>query len=374
MIVSGVGNIVAKKEIIPLQFLRGVAAVCVLLSHFLERLVRRDAFPQGAPEWLLPIGSLGVMMFFAISGFIMVYTTQREFEDQTGSSKFLVRRIIRIVPLYYVITVLMLAFQNMTQKFSTADHYVAPDLWDIIRSFLFIPYMQPDGLMQPAYGLGWSLNYEMMFYLLFALGIQLGRKTGLFLILSVLCLLSAAGLFIPAPDHAGQQGAALAYFYTRPVLLYFVAGIGVALAYQRIGPQRAMMGETALCLLAGSILFASVLLPQPLKIVGVTFALCLATFFWRPVDASSLFSRLAKALGDASYSIYLLHSFLLGILALAYTKLLPVNALTLPLVILFAVALCGTVGWLSWRFFEVPVANILRDRLLRRRPAAAAAQ
>lgn len=350
------------KEIIPLQFLRGLAASLVLLSHFIDRLVRRNGLTGDEVDRLMPMGHLGVMMFFAISGFIMVHTTQREFDAREGARQFLVRRFIRIAPLYYATMIAIIAFRYVTAPYSTNDHFQLPGARDLFNSFFFLPYLNHDNILQPVYGVGWSLNFEMMFYLVFAAGIGLGRKWGMAAVLSLLCLLCFAGLFIPFPTRDAPQIAAMLYFYTRTDLLFFVSGMVVALLLRRTGTIRTGLNQNLLCLIAGIILCTGLLLPESWALAAVVIALCVSTLLWRGDEPMSPFSGFARLFGDISYSMYLTHSFLLGILALIVVKYVPINAVTLPLSMLCAVMLCFVAGWFSWRVFELPVAAYLRAR------------
>ncbi len=351
-----------RQEIIPLQFLRGLAASLVLLSHFLDRLVRRGVVADNAQDWILPMGHLGVMMFFAISGFIMIYTTQKEFAERTGARRFLVRRIIRIAPLYYVTTLAMIGFRYVTAPFSTDSDYVAPGLMDLIKSIFFIPYLNEQSIIQPIYAVGWSLNFEMMFYLLFAAGMTLGKRVGIPAILLTLCTLALIGLALPFPHRDSAQIVSILYFYTRSDLVFFVIGMGVALLFRKSGPISTSLNDAALCLLAALALCSAILAPGMWALAAVTLALCIATLFWKNSAPVGLFPRFARLFGDISYSVYLTHSFLLGILALVVARYVPMNIVTLPLTLIFSLLLCTIAGWLCWRFVEQPMTQYLRDK------------
>ena len=127
--------------------------------------MRSDAFP-----WLA-----GVDIFFVISGFIMVYASSRWFGSAQSPRVFLAHRIARIVPLYWATTMLYLAVVLFAPALLNSE-YLAPGF--VISSFLFIPAARPDGLVQPLYSLGWTLNYEMFFYALFAIAIAFPRRRG----------------------------------------------------------------------------------------------------------------------------------------------------------------------------------------------------
>lgn len=139
-----------------LQILRGIAALLVVFYH--ARLV----FDIPHDSWfyaLSGIGYAGVNLFFIISGFIMCYTTDR----RTGPLKFMGRRLVRIAPLYWLILLFHAGFHSLTDP-------------QTYLSMLFIPLsvQSPPFLGFAAWTVGWTLNYEMFFYPVFALSLLAG--------------------------------------------------------------------------------------------------------------------------------------------------------------------------------------------------------
>ena len=151
-----------------IQILRGMAALFVVFFHVSEMLLqytdRQGIFCRFASLW--HTGAAGVDLFFIISGFVMVQSTRDKFQKNGSSSEFMLRRIIRIVPLYWLYTSVMLVlvllpFTLKNQVFSG---------WYTVASYLFIPVLNPaSGLDLPLLAPGWTLSYEMYFYLIFAL-------------------------------------------------------------------------------------------------------------------------------------------------------------------------------------------------------------
>ena len=76
-----------------IQFLRGLAALSVTLAH---------ALPYCGLEFRL--GTAGVDLFFVISGFVMVYASEKYFAQRHGAREFMMRRLARIVPIYWATT------------------------------------------------------------------------------------------------------------------------------------------------------------------------------------------------------------------------------------------------------------------------------
>jgi peptidoglycan/LPS O-acetylase OafA/YrhL len=120
------------QTVLSIQALRAVAAIAVLVPHitsdFARYLNQPDTFPAFA------IGGAGVDLFFVISGFVMVYASERLFQRDRGSLIFITHRIIRIVPLYWLVTTLYLivsfALPDFAKNYPLAfliGSYVHPD-------------------------------------------------------------------------------------------------------------------------------------------------------------------------------------------------------------------------------------------------------
>jgi peptidoglycan/LPS O-acetylase OafA/YrhL len=152
-----------------------------------------------------------------ISGFIMLRVSWRRFGKEGQAAKFLRDRAIRVLPLYWLLTLIYAAFAKES----------APAV-NIVKSLLFFPHLNAtDGLPFPVLALGWTLNYEVLFYALVALGLLFAtRAIGIAFVLCVLVLLTLAGSTL--------DGLGVAFtFWTSPIMLFFVAGMGVCFVQRR---------------------------------------------------------------------------------------------------------------------------------------------
>src|SRR5262249_11870730 len=121
----------------------------------------------------LSIGNAGVDLFFVISGFVMVHASSDLFGRPELRREFMWRRIIRIVPLYWIVSGVLLVHALIRYSdLAAAD--LPPRV--LIGSFFFIPTMRPSGDILPLLGVGWTLNYEMAFYLLLACSLALPKR------------------------------------------------------------------------------------------------------------------------------------------------------------------------------------------------------
>ena len=202
-----------------IQFLRALAATAVAASH-----VRFDFVNNVSPPGFLPaafnLGAAGVDLFFVISGFVMVYSSESLFGQPNAPATFLLRRIARIVPLYWVMTSVMLAYV-LARGFGPSD--ASPQL--ALASYFFIPYRRPSGAMDPLYGIGWTLNYEMFFYVVFVVAMAARREIA---VAGIAVLFAVFALIVPTKDYLPAQVAYLA----NPLILEFVFGMGIAVAYR----------------------------------------------------------------------------------------------------------------------------------------------
>ncbi len=269
--------------------------------------------------------------------------------------QFLRRRIIRVVPLYWLLTLAMVALALVAPSlFKTLK--VSPTT--LLQSLLFIPHYSQSfaNVVWPLLVPGWTLNYEMFFYFVFALSLFLRGRGGLAALVALFAALVAAGFAL------GPFESAAALTYTSPLLLEFVAGalIGAWWLSQR---QPLPLAASLLFMAVGAALLAlrdNATLHVLSQIVGATLVVMGA------LDArfSTWHNRILKELGDSSYSLYLTHIFSLGALRVVWAKLMPASLtiFTASTFMLTSLVFCAIVGWLSYRWLETPMLHLLRGK------------
>ncbi|MBX9604822.1 MAG: acyltransferase [Gammaproteobacteria bacterium] len=269
------------------QCLRGLAALLVLFHH--SRL-----YMPAAPEWT-NFGARGVDVFFVISGFVMAHSlSQRDSRGLAAATDFAVRRLLRVVPLYWVATFLLIRHDLLAGR-------VPECLW---KDLLFIAHesIQFPGRMYPVLVPGWTLNYEMFFYGLLAVALLFTRNAAR-TIGAVLLLMTGIGWCVKPPNSS------VAGFYTSPFLVLFVAGMilhGARSHLPRLGA-----GPAASILVAALIVMCAPLPGPRLVAVGIPALIAVGAAVQLSSVSTASF-RLPIALGDASYSIYLLQGFGIG--------------------------------------------------------------
>jgi exopolysaccharide production protein ExoZ len=338
----------------PIQYLRGLACMVVVLAHALY--IIPGVIEQVGMPYFLPSYS-AVEMLFLISGFVMVATVAKK--DRTPWEFFKIR-IVRIVPLYWIATLATIAYRSFDQ----GVHYSPAN---IAKSLLFVPYAavagQP-GSIWPIMEQGWTLNYEMFFYVLFALSLAAPRRFLVPGLASVLVTLVVIGrIFGPFVNP-------LAMVYTNPLLLPLTAGMIVAYLWLRDRSQH-WLRWSPLFIVFG--LYGIAVQHSWTVILGgafIIFASCLHP------KLLAIQSRPLLELGNASYSIYLFHHFVLIVLSGIWLRIFPLMTwVSSALFLLLALILCTGAGWLCYVFVEEPLTsgllNLLRNSPSRFLPQAA---
>lgn len=335
------------ETIIAIQILRAVAATAVVVQHAAQDLDRFGITSGAFNDFTL--GGAGVDLFFIISGFVMVYASEPLFGSLSGTLTFFCHRLIRIVPLYWLVTAFYLAITLLMPRLGGTMYPPAT----IAASFLFIPFARPDGIMQPVLGQGWTLNYEMFFYAIFAVGVLFPRR-------GAVLLASAAILLAVIIGHLSALPVTPSY-WTDPIVLEFVLGMLLGLAY-----REGLRLRSSVCLVlvvGGCILFAvsgHLGIAQRTVTWGVPAALVVAGATFGAFSFRSPLWRGFAILGNASYALYLLHTFPLRALIPIAAWLSLRVAHWLWLYMTAAIVASALLAVLVHYVFERPVTKALR--------------
>jgi exopolysaccharide production protein ExoZ len=297
----------AARPIPSIQILRALAALAVIYTH-----IRYDfSVKFGIADFPSRIGLLeiGVDVFFVISGFVMVYASERLFERRGGTREFVARRILRIVPLYWATSLAALAYILMRQRANDLVPNTVFYNWTA-ASFLFLPYARTNGELSPLNGVGWTLNYEMFFYAVFAGTLCLSRRGAVAAITVLFVAFVLVGLrFGPLPNPFA--------FWCDPLILEFVFGMLIAAALRdglRL-PSWLAFGVIVVAVAAFLLEEHFALATSRVLNWGLPSALIVAGLTLNTGSAgdqrSGLFARAFGFLGEASYAIYLVHPFAL---------------------------------------------------------------
>lgn len=320
----------------------------VVVYHLLEVEPSR---PYAIPIGPFSMGAFGVDIFFVISGFIMwSIATARPQPPRI----FLRRRIIRIVPLYWFITL-------ATAFLSTSGPLLhLPEAEPLIRSLTFIPQWNSDfgHIIAPIVKVGWTIELEMFFYLIFAAVLVLRAELRLMVGVTILVLFSVVGFIL------GPFQLAPLEMYTDSIILEFAYGMVLGTFYpnlRQLSERSSCYGGMGLLL----IIFALVLLPEGgsfLRTRGIVYGIPALMVVSGGLLMEKLLSAyplpLMKALGDSSYSTYLFH---LMILVFTQKTLGTWFAASAPWFALISqTAICGIGGYIVYQAAEKPLTRYLR--------------
>jgi exopolysaccharide production protein ExoZ len=319
-----------------IQYLRGAAATAVVLLHASQ-----------SAGFTIEAGAFGVDIFFVLSGFLMAVITG----EASRPWPFLRDRMLRIVPLYWIASVAALCL-------GAAGIFWTPSRMQALASFAFVPFGPPTAGPEffPVLTVGWTLNYEMFFYCMFAGTLFLPRRARL-PALTVLFVTIVAARGTPPPQSAPLL------FWSDPIILEFLAGAWVGTFWRRDGAYRPPLGWALMA--AAAVAFLVARHPGPASLLGshvalsipaVLLLLAVIQFERRPGGVER--HRLPATIGDASYSIYLWHLFAIAAVELA------VRALALPLWTVFPIAVPAAIaaGIVGYRKIEEPLLAAVRSR------------
>jgi exopolysaccharide production protein ExoZ len=322
-----------------IQYLRAFAALSVLLFHVTQR-----------GHHSVTVGAGGVDVFFVISGFIMATITNARV---TTPFEFLRDRLVRIAPCYWIVTLLLVTLAAVIpQSFST---FTAP-AHHLLLSLAFIPHTDPLGQNFPVLVPGWTLNYEMFFYVLMALALLLPQRWRLPSVTAVLLCLVGIGAAVPSTNLIFLS-------YTNPLLLEFASGmllatgwLGRALPGRGWGWIAVTLGLSAFLLQAvwpdGSHLASSG--AGRLAVWGLPAFCLVAGALAVETHGGIGSSRLGLELGGASYALYLLH----GLIVSLCWKLL--GGAPLPVLTITAMLSSVLIAIAFYRMVELPISSKLR--------------
>lgn len=357
----------ALPRIYSIQALRAVAAILVVIFHG-----RNWAYTYQAPTGLAPtvlfdfaflrdLGAIGVDIFFIISGFVMTYITWHEPRVAGSILPFLQRRLVRIVPTYWLYTLVMAVIMLVM-----AGHIAqSVDLRAVLWSLSFIPYTPATGNLAPVLAVGWTLSYEVYFYVLIALGLLLPLR--FFLIGSGIFFASCVGmgaLFPPASPVLA--------LVTSSLILEFYFGMLICAAFLKWGGINKWLGWAAL--VAG--LAALFILDQPnppFSIRGFVWGIpAVGMVLWFLAHESSrniLAHPVFQALGASSYTLYLTHLIVIPAFGRVMGAVGLTRYMSLDVYLVISVATCLVVGHVLYLFVEQPLTRFA-SRLFRRKAAA----
>lgn len=322
-----------------LQIVRALAAASVVYFHL-------GAEPK--------FGGFGVDIFFVLSGFVMAMIV----ENGEPATVFVRNRIIRVVPLYWIFTTLVLSMAAACPNLfnSTRAH-----LGNFFNSILFVPYFKENGELHPMLHVGWTLNYEMYFYSLLAGALIVCRKH--------YGLIVAAWIFVGfATARWISSYPALSAFLGNDIVFEFLFGLVAFQVYTRLSKRRIspiIFGLVAV----GAYVFLTITensgpSAQRAVVFGIPSVFLVVASACLDPTIQKYNGRIVNslvAIGNASYATYLSHIFVVeGCRKLLFPILPFAISPTASAIIIVIMALI--VGQVAYVLIDHPIHRALKTR------------
>ena len=316
-----------------IQVLRFFAALSVMMVHL--------------P--LFGFGVWGVDFFFVISGFIMMYITD------ISSKFFFLKRLARIIPLYWILTILVF-FLALTKP--ELLNNTTPNIEHLLKSLFFIPFDKNNIGHFPVLFLGWSLNYEILFYITFSFSLVVSKRYRAYVCSVILVLIFLTSSFFSSKDFILQV-------YSESIILEFISGMFIYKFYilqKNSNHQYFMYYNILFIILLLLVSIAAINFNLPRFFSYGTMGALVLFFFLFFID-DNFFPKIFILLGDASFAIYLVHPYIIQF----FYKILKINdsnIISNLLVSALSVALTLLVSILIYKYLEKPI-NIKIKKLFK---------
>ena len=317
-----------------IELLRFIAALAVVYFHAVGTL-RAVAFPEIGPNPLTELGAAGVDVFFVISGFVIFLSLTRK---NRTPIEFARDRLIRLVPAYWILTISHLVILASVAILRAAE--VPFDFSWTIQSLFFVS--QPLGNNLPLISQGWSLEIEMLFYLLVAVGLIIKNPIAN-IVFPAVALVSLVGFGL-LPDLALEFifGGLLGYLYTR---IKFPAPVAIG------------AGVIGIVLFVAPVILGAVDAPR-----WVTWGIPSMLVVFSAINLPQLNWKILPTIGAASYPVYLLHMMVINIVSPIMSMFGSSTAM-----FFFALASClilsQVLGIIFDKMVDKPITRFLKARI-----------
>ncbi len=341
-----------------IQALRGIAVLFVLLVHLGLVEKKYSAFPI-LPDFV-QFGMSGVDIFFVISGFIMMTLSMHRTKDIAGAWKFLYSRVVRIYPIYWFYSGLILIVWIMYP--SWVNNSTGGET-DFLKSFLLLPQSDP-----PLLQVGWTLIHEMYFYIGFFLLLLFLRSNSALFRLSLLW-----GIAVILVDNMFSFADPMMKIVTHPLTLEFIGGVAIAYIGAKIDVRfsstilKSVFFLLLLLLLFNYVLFESFYNTDPFRWWRVALfglpAIVLLFVAVKLEEQGYMLPDWLIATGDRSYTIYLSHLLVINTIGRVW-QYFSFEGIGLSIIfILLLIASTLLYGKYAYEWIEVPMLDRLRGLL-----------
>ena len=318
----------------------------VVIYHATRMLQPPQYFGKIAFDNVFGFGHAGVDFFFVLSGFIIYYVHHQDIGRPEKTQKYVWKRLRRVFPIYWIVTAVVIGMAPL--------HHDRPDLslLHIATSVLLLP-----GADTPLVGVAWTLQYEVLFYFLFAVAIGSRLLGSKIFVVWGLCVLFGWAV------GASRWGFG---FFVAPIQFEFLAGIGCArlVLYGSVPRPRltAVLGVVGFLVAgaienAGMVRWTSTSSSAMFTVASAVIVIGLAA-----AERNGLIvaGRGARFVGEVSYSLYLIHIVVLGLVVFLLARTGLVHQLPAAACVLLMVVASFVGGVCLHRGVERPMMRALR--------------
>ena len=321
-----------QNKIDSIQVLRFFAAFSVMMVH-------------------LPVfefGIWGVDIFFVISGFIMMYVTEN------NEKFFLLKRIFRIVPLYWILTLGVFALAILVPD---VLNNTTANIVHLIKSLFFIPFDKNGAGHFPILFLGWTLNFEVIFYFLFFLSLVFFKENRMIACSIFIIIFLVLNKIFSEKNFIFET-------YANDIFIEFIFGMILFTIWKKYKNKISTnLSNHFICL---AILLVSIFILNYYNFSrSVSYGLpsLILTVYFLFFLNHLKFPKILVSLGDASYCIYLLHPYVIQF----FYKILEINEYDIIIELVFTLIISiivFIVSLLIYKFIEFPINGSLRKKFI----------
>ena len=331
-----------KRSLLCIEVLRVIAAFGVMLSHVGYGYYYAKGFDA----------AIGIYLFFCISSFLMMLNSEK-----TDPGKLFVRRLIRLIPLYWALNIATFAASYVVSGFGQADIPVD----QLLKSLLFLPYAR-DGMkdldvVRPIVGPAWTMNYDFWFLVIFVIATKINRKKRGLIACAACLAIYIGGRFLPGDWSVAR-------FMQREIWLYYVAGIGVYALWRWLRNAEKAPKNAApylgLCAVLLAVLYYTPAERYVWKILVLSPLILLITVV---IFEKARVPAVVPWFGSVSFSFYLTHYYVVMILS-AFFDFTRFSALSVLGTVL-AIAVSLVVAQISCYIFEKKLGGFLKKKLVK---------
>lgn len=342
-----------------LDGIRGIACTLVIISHYLIQINYKEYYGH-------QIGSLGVMIFFSLSGFLMMHVTRKIDPTINNIKIFFFKRISRIIPLFYSSLIIIFLYQNILRYMGLNEKLLA------FNELISFKEVILNALLIKGDVVFWSIGPEIVFYAIFPLIWYFGRfsiSKSFFISVSIFLIFRSTNFFVYWPLNFTRISfvsqyflfGCVSYFFFDPEkhnkkehknILFYISFISIVSFSPVIG-----------YILTGSDLFPNEFVKM--YVVQKYFFFFIPFFIVSCANSSVanyiLGNKLFCFLGKISFSMYIWHYIFIRILS----DFIIYNNINYFLFFVFIIMpLCSFFSYLSYKFIETPQANFLNRIIL----------